>query len=441
MPGFGVDITRLLADAPEQAAAAFRTLTDRVADGTYRPLPHQVYPAPRIGDAFGALRHSRHLGKVVITFTDSLPVSVTAPLPAPRLDSDATYLVTGGLSGLGAASARHLARRGACHLALVSRRGIEAPEAAALLADLERAQVTVHVSAADITDPEAVRAVFTEAEQDGRPVRGIVHAAMHLDDAPMDDLTRERFAAVLAPKVRGAEILHGLAQDQDLDFFVVYSSVAALIGNQRQAPYAAANLYMEALMRRRRVHGRPGLALAWGGIAETGYVARTRMADTIVRSGIGLITPATALAALDRHLTRPGGQAAIGVMDWDRLTQLLPALSVPRFSAQLSHGSSRDQRAQAHDLRQRLKSAESAQVRLAPITETLVDATAHILQTTPDRVDPAANLTDLGLDSLMGAELSVALQQTFSCELSMMELMAAATVDGIAHRIDRVLRG
>jgi acyl transferase domain-containing protein/acyl carrier protein len=438
---FGVDITRLIADAPEQAAAAFRTVTDRVADGTYRPLPHQVYPAPRIGDAFSALRHSRHLGKVVITFTDSLPVSLTAPLPAPRLDCDATYLVTGGLSGLGAASARHLARRGACHLALVSRRGIEAPEAAALLADLERAHVTAHVSAADITDPEAVQAIFTEAEQCGRPVRGIVHAAMHLDDAPMDDLTRERFAAVLAPKVRGAEILHELTLDEDLDFFVVYSSVAALIGNQHQAPYAAANLYMEALMRRRRGHGRPGLALAWGGISETGYVARTQMADTIIRSGIGLITPATALAALDQHMTHPGGQAAIGVMDWDRLTHLLPALSVPRFSAQLSHGSSRAQRAQAHDLRQRLKSAESAQVRLDLITETLVDATAHILQTTPDRVDPAANLADLGLDSLMGAELSVALQQTFSCELSMMELMAAATIDGIAHRIHRVLHG
>ncbi|WP_228396505.1 type I polyketide synthase [Streptomyces sp. RB17] len=436
---FGVDITRLIADAPAQAAAAFRTLTDRVTDGTYRPLPHQSYPASRIRDAFSALRHSRHLGKVVVSFTDSLPIPVEDPRPVPHLDADATYLVTGGLSGLGATTARHLAARGARHLALVSRRGAKAPEAAGLLADLERAGVTTQVHAADITEREAVRAVITEADRHGRPVRGIVHAAMHLDDAPLTDLTAKRFAAVLAPKVRGSEVLHALTEDRDLDFFVTYSSVAALVGNQHQAPYAAANLYMEALMRSRRDRGRPGLSLAWGGISETGYVARTNMTETITRSGIGLITPAMALTALDRHLSRSEGHAAVGVMDWERLTHLLPALTVPRFSAQLGHQGSRVQRAQAHDLRQRLKAAEGDQARLELITGTLVEATAHILQTTPDRVDPSANLVDLGLDSLMGAELKVALEQTFGCELSLMELMAAATIDGIAHRIHRVM--
>ncbi|MEV1051085.1 SDR family NAD(P)-dependent oxidoreductase [Streptomyces sp. NPDC049887] len=436
---YGVDITRLIADAPDSAAAAFRTVSERVAAGVYRALPHQSYPAPRIRDAFSALRHSRHLGKVVISFTDSSPVAVDQPDPAVRLDPDATYLITGGLSGLGAATARHLADRGARHLALVSRRGCQAPEAADLVAGLEKAGTTVRVYAADVTDPEAVEAVITEADQLRRPVRGIVHAAMHLDDAPLSDLTAERFAKVMAPKVRGASVLHDLTRDRTLDFFVVHSSVAALIGNQHQAPYAAANLYLEALMRKRRDHGRPGLALAWGGISETGYVARTRMADTIARSGIGLITPATALAAFDRHLHRAHGQAAIGVMDWDRLTGLLPALSVARFTAQLAHADHRASRAQADDLRKRLKAAESDQARLDLITETLVDATAHILQTTTDRVDPTANLADLGLDSLMGAELSVSLQQTFHCELSMMELMAAATLDGIAHRIHRTL--
>ncbi|MEU3491102.1 type I polyketide synthase [Streptomyces massasporeus] len=436
---FGVDITRLIADAPDQAAAAFRTVTDRAGDGTYRPLPHQTYPAPRIDDAFGALRHSRHLGKVVVSFTDSLPVAIEEPCPPARLDPDATYLVTGGLSGLGAATARHLAAGGARHLALVTRRGPDAPEAAALASDLERTGVSVHAHAADITSPRAVEAIFSEAERRGRPVRGIVHAAMHLDDAPLTELTAERFAAVLAPKLRGAEILDDLTRDRAVDFFLVYSSIAALVGNQHQAPYAAANLYMEALMRRRRDHGRPGLALAWGGISETGYVARTGMTDTIKRSGIGLITPATALAALDRHLARSTGQAAIGVMDWDRLTHLLPALAAPRFAAQLDHAGSRAHRAHAHDLRQRLKAADSDQARLELITQAIVEATAHILQTTPDRVDPAVNLADLGLDSLMGAELKVLLQQTFSCELSLMELMAAATIDGISHRIHRLL--
>ncbi|MCI0384154.1 type I polyketide synthase [Streptomyces sp. CNQ085] len=436
---YGVDLTRLIADAPEVAAAAFRTVSERVAAGVYRVLPHQSHPAGRIEDAFSALRHSRHLGKIVISFTDSMPVVIDQPEPAVRLDPDGTYLITGGLSGLGAATARHLADRGARHLALLSRRGLRAPEAAGLVADLEKAGTTVGVYGADVTEPEAVEAVLAEADQLRRPVRGIVHAAMHLDDAPLSDLTAERFANVLTPKVRGVSVLHDLTRDRALDFFVVYSSVAALIGNQHQAPYAAANLYLEALARQRRDHGRPGLALAWGGISETGYVARTQMADTIARSGMGLISPATALAAFDRHLHRAYGQAVIGVMDWDRLPGLLPALSVARFTAQLAHTNPRASRVQADDLRKRLKSAESDQARLDLVTEIVVDATARVLQTATDRVSPTANLADLGLDSLMGAELSVSLQQTFHCELSMMELMAAATLDGIAHRIHRTL--
>ncbi|MFF1783402.1 SDR family NAD(P)-dependent oxidoreductase [Streptomyces virginiae] len=431
---FGVDITRLIADTPEQAATAFRTLTSRVQDGTYTPLPYQSYPAPRITDAITALRHSRHLGKVVITFNPSMPVAVEEPDHPPVLDAQATYLITGGLSGLGAATARHLAARGARHLALVSRRGREAPEAAALLDDLHRLGVDAQAHAVDVTDPTAMRDLLNEADRQGHPVRGVVHAAMHLDDAPLQDLDAGRFAAVLAPKTAGVEVLDRLTQERQTDFFVVYSSVAALIGNMHQAPYAAANLHLEALMRSRHEHGHPGLALAWGGISETGYVARTQLGDTIVRSGIGLITPSTALDALDRHLHRSTCQAAVGVMDWERLSHLLPAVTAPRFSAQMT-GGDRSNRARAQDVRQQLKAADSDEARLGLITRTLTEVAAHVLQTSPDRINPSANLTDLGLDSLMGAELKVLMEQTFACELPLMELMAAGTVNGLAQRL------
>jgi acyl carrier protein len=184
----------------------------------------------------------------------------------------------------------------------------------------------------------------------------------------------------------------------------------------------------------------PGLALAWGGISDTGYVARTQIADTITRSGLGLIKPETALSALDRHLHRGTIAAAIGVMDWDRLAQLLPDLNGPRFSDRLTNTTDRARRTAAEDLRKRLSAAADDQARLTVITETLIGAAAHILQTAPERINPAANLADLGLDSLMGVELKLLVQQTFGCDLALMELMAAGTVNGLAQRLHQNLR-
>ncbi|MEV5357017.1 SDR family NAD(P)-dependent oxidoreductase [Streptomyces sp. NPDC052693] len=438
---FAVDITRLIADIPDTAAAAFAEVTAGVTDGVYRPLPHQSYPVGRVGDALSALRHSRHLGKVVITFPETEPIMLTRPARGPELQPAATYLISGGLSGLGAATARHLASRGARSLALIGRRGAASPEAAPLLDELRQQGVDVTAYAADITDGTAVAAVFDQAERKGRPVRGVVHAAMHLDDAPLDELDTPRVRAVLAAKVQGAEILDERSRLGALDFFVTYSSVAALIGNMHQAPYAGANLYLESLMRARREQGLPGLALGWGGISDTGYVARTMLDDTIARSGIGLISPRTAMAALDRHLGRDGEAAvAIGVMEWERLAGILPSLTRPRFNTRLRRTAGAPAPEASADLRHRLAAADDDAERLVLITEALREMTAATLHTTPDRVNCSAGLADLGLDSLMAAELKVHLQQTFGCELGLMEFMAAGNLSGVAERIDRALR-
>jgi acyl transferase domain-containing protein/NADPH:quinone reductase-like Zn-dependent oxidoreductase/NADP-dependent 3-hydroxy acid dehydrogenase YdfG/acyl carrier protein len=437
---FGVDITRLVADEPQAAAAAFATVTDRVAKGVYRPLPHQTYPAPRVDEALRSLQRSRHLGKVVVTFEPSEPVRVEAPDEPLQLSPEATYLITGGLSGLGAATARHLVRCGARSLALVGRRGAASPEAPALLAEFTTQGVAAKAHAVDVTDVHAMRAIFENADAEGRPVRGIVHAAMHLDDAPLAELTAERYAAVYAAKAQGGAVLDTLTRERSLDFFVVYSSVAALVGNSHQAPYAAANLFLESLVRARRSEGLPGTGLAWGGIGETGYVARSAMSDTIVRSGIGLISPAAACQALSRFLSRGDETAVVGRTDWGRLAKVLPALLTPRFAKQLEDAGSLSGPGGVEDFRGRLAKTGGVEERAALIADTLTELTASVLQTTPDRIDPVANLANLGLDSLMGTQLKVAMHRTFGCDLPMMELMAAGSVQGLTRRLDRALK-
>ncbi|MCQ4041537.1 beta-ketoacyl reductase [Streptantibioticus rubrisoli] len=185
------------------------------------------------------MQHSRHIGKVVVAF-DPLdePLTVERRAAAPRLDPQGTYLVAGGLSGFGAASARWLADRGARRLALVGRRGGDSPEAPALLAELAERGVGAVVHAADVTDAGAMRRIVAEADAAGHPLRGVVHSAMHLDDAGLTDLTDERFRAVLAPKLAGGAVLDEVAGAGPLDLFLVYSSAAA-VGNVAQSPYVA----------------------------------------------------------------------------------------------------------------------------------------------------------------------------------------------------------
>ncbi|MFF9203524.1 SDR family NAD(P)-dependent oxidoreductase [Streptomyces sp. NPDC014986] len=438
---FAVDITRLAADAPRAVAAAFAEVTRRVAAGRYRPLPHQTHPAAGVEEALRTLRHSRHLGKVVITFDAAEPVPVEQPDEPLRLDPDATYLVTGGLSGLGAATARYLAHCGAGALALVGRRGEASPGASALLDELAELGARARAYAADVTDAGAIEAILAEADAAGRPVRGVVHGAMHLDDAPLHEMTAERFAAVLAAKAQGGDVLHALTRNRSLGFFVVYSSLAALVGNLHQAPYAAANLHLESLVRTRRARGLPGLALAWGGIGETGYVVRSGLTDTMRRSGLGLLPPDTACAVLGRLLSRDEVSAAVGYVDWDRMGGMLPALKAPRFADRLGRAQADSGRTASADFRERFSRADGEGEQKAVIGDTLTALTAAVLQMPPERVNRRAELAELGLDSLMGVELKAGLHRVFGCDLPVMELMAAGSVAGLTDRLHRALKG
>ncbi|MGI5336754.1 ketoreductase domain-containing protein [Streptomyces sp. CA-181903] len=295
------------------------------------------------------------------------------------------------MSGLGAALAEHLARRGARHLVLVGRRGADSPEAPALLTRLAEAGARVTAVAADVGDREAMREVFADADGAGRPVRGVLHAAMVLDDAPLAELTAERFDAVLHPKVRGAAVLSELTTDRDLDFFQVCSSVTTLGGNKLQGAYVAANAYLEALVRRRRAEGRPGTAQVLGAVAETGFVVRSGLAPTLHRMGLGSVAPARIWWAFERQLAHGPDVGVFGRMDWERVGQLFAGLNRPAFAAYL-RDTSRTGVSRAEALRSRiagLPDDEAADI----VCAELASLVAEVLQTTPNASTAPASWT------------------------------------------------
>ena len=434
---FGVDVTALL-NHEAGLVAGRRLLAEvavRVADGRYRPLPHTVFPAARVKEAFALLQHSRHIGKVVVSLDPADgPVPVRTRPEPPALDPDGSYLVTGGLSGFGAATARRLAERGARHLALVSRRGADGPEAAAVLSGLAELGVTATPYAADVTDADAMADVIGRVDATGHRLAGVVHAAMTLDDAPLTELTDERIRAVLAPKVAGAVVLDALTRDRELGLFWLYSSFSASVGNIKQSAYVGGNLFAEALARRRHGAGQPTLAVAWGALGGHGHIVREGLAPAMEALGTAPVGSREALDALETLAACGSPVAGVGRYEWSRLRTLLPTLAAPRFAALLPA----DGELGGHS-RQDLVAALaglSADEALHAVSATLAELLARILQSDVARLDPRQPLQDHGVDSLMAAELLTTLRQRLDVEIPPMELLQGGiTLTDLARHV------
>ncbi|MEU1329464.1 SDR family NAD(P)-dependent oxidoreductase [Streptomyces sp. NPDC005865] len=427
---FGVDLSPMMSGPSPLMDQHLSTLTEAVHAGDYTALPYRSYPAHRIDEAFTSLQHSRHTGKIVVTFDGEVPLR--RPADQPVLDPDATYLVSGGLGGFGAATARHLAARGARHLTLISRRGENSPEAAQLLAHLRGCGTHTAVHAADISDESALRRVLDDVDTSGRRLAGVIHAAMVLDDAPLAELNDDRLRAVLAPKMTGGLLLDTLTRERSLDFFVVYSSAAALAGNIGQAAYVAGNLVLEGLVRDRRNAGLPALAVQWGAITDSGYVHRNGRSEEMTAIGLGHLTAADALTRLDELLSHRAATAAVGFFDWDRLQQhVMPTLTAPRTASLLQGRRDSDTADQWRDTLAATSAAETVRV----IEDKLAQLLATILQTTPERIDRSRRLDLLGVDSLMAVELSSAISKSIGCDLPVVELTGAGHLTDLALRV------
>jgi NAD(P)-dependent dehydrogenase (short-subunit alcohol dehydrogenase family) len=365
--------------------------------GLLAPLPYTMFPAERVVDAFRTMQQSRHLGKIV-GGPPHPPVGTGQAQSQSgktlRLDPEASYLVTGGTRGFGLETARRLALRGARNLILLSRSGVSSPEAVSAVAELEAQGVRVLAAAVDVADAAALGSLLDEAARIMPRLRGVVHAAMVLDDGLACDLDEERMRRVLAPKVRGAWNLHRLTSG--LDFFVLFSSATTVVGNPGQANYVAANCALEALARRRRAAGLPALALAWGAIADAGYLTRHPESREALSSRLG--SPLTAKAALDvmeREVFGTRAVAAVFDPDWGSLSRFLPAMGAPRLAHMASRGGRRgaDGEAEAENLRQRLLSLPPAEA-LAELKVLLGQLVSTITRTPAEHIDPQKNLAD-----------------------------------------------
>lgn len=330
-----------------------------------------------------------------------------------RVTADATYLVVGGLGGLGLPLARWLVERGARHVVLAGRSAPTADAEAALRA-LAVSGAEVRVERMDVAQEADVARVLAAIAATPWPLRGVVHAAGVLDDGIVRQLTWDRFVRVLGPKVAGAWHLHRMTQSWPLDWFIVFSSSTALFGSPGQVNHAAANASIEALVQQRRAAGLPGLAIAWGPWAEIGAAATGDIGARARAKGLGTISPAKGWRIFGRVFDAMPTQVAVVPVTWSETPAALT--SAPFFSA-LRAAAPAAGVAFAPQAVERGFSADALaalapKARVAKLRDEVRAQAAQVLGLAgPEAVDPAQGFFALGMDSLMAMELRGRLQQ------------------------------
>ncbi|MCK6562457.1 type I polyketide synthase [bacterium] len=367
------------------------------------------------------------------------PAAAAERAASPALASPpGAILITGGTAGLGLQLAQWLVAQGNRQLVLVSRRPPAEPAAQAI-AELQQKGATVLVKQADVANADQLAEVLAEIQQKLPPLRGVIHAAGVLDDRPLLKQDWPSFAKVMAPKISGAWNLHVLTQELPLEFFVMFSSAAALLGSPGQSNYAAANAFMDSLAHHRRGLGRPALSINWGPWAEAGMAAALGEAhqNRFASLGISPIPLVEGLRLFGRLRAETRPQIAVLPLQWQTLLTSLPAGSEPPLLAPLLQEMRGRPLTAAAQPRSELleKLAKTAAKNRSQVVFAHVLAEAcRVLGIDPaEAPDPHQPLQELGLDSLMAVELRNALAAALGQVLPATLLFEYPTIASLAE--------
>ncbi|WP_158884798.1 type I polyketide synthase [Amycolatopsis anabasis] len=435
-----VDVADMGRSDPKRVSAIVREVLRHLETGDLAPLPYRTFPA---GDAAGAFRHlarAKHIGKVLLSFQDET-AAVSPPAARPRravVRPDATYLVTGGLGGIGAKIAEWLADRGARYLFLLGRSPLDASadqERVAAIEAWKRTGAEVRYEAVDVADEAAMRSVLDGIARRGwPPIRGVLHAAGVHAYHPIGELDAAKISAVLRPKVTGSLVLDRLLRGTPLDFFVLFSSASALLSSPLLGGYAAANAFLDGLAHHRRRRGEPATSVNWGAWASVGMASRAlREANRSLPAGTGDFEPATGLAILERLLGDDATQAAALVIDWPEWSRAHPRAARSPLLARLVP---RNGEAEATPVAP--PRTGNGGDRREVITRYLVDQLAAGLGMPPERIDLRRPLNRLGLDSLTAVELKNRVSRDLGVTLPVVTLLSDYT---LAELIDQAADG
>ncbi|CAM2911802.1 L-threonine 3-dehydrogenase [Methylobacterium mesophilicum] len=437
---FGVDLDQVIQHQGDDGARMFREVMALFNDGGLKPLPYQPFTAAETSDAFRLMQQSGHIGKIVISPPKAGTILKETKRPF-TVSETGVHLVTGGLGGFGLEAARWLVDKGARHLVLAGRKGATTDEAKAIVAELSGRGAKVEAKAVDITSRSAVDRLIAEIEQGGKKLAGVLHAAAVLQDGLIANIDAAALDAVIGPKVVGVQHLDAATRDRSLDYFVMFSSATTFIGNPGQGSYVAANGFMEGLARQRRRRGLPALAVAWGAIGDVGMLARNKAVMEGLAGRVG-VTPMEARRCLDLMADALESQGtspdeaviAIAAMHWGKARERLATMRSPSYADLGSDQQAEAGGVQAINIGALLKGGDVDAVRKT-VSDAIVEDIARILRLPKDDISRVRQLSEIGLDSLMGVELGASLQERFALDAPPAGLSSGMTVNELSESL------
>ncbi|HLF25326.1 MAG TPA: type I polyketide synthase [Anaerolineae bacterium] len=345
--------------------------------------------------------------------------SRAATLKPAIIRSDAAYLITGGLGGLGLKIAHRLAERGVGHIVLIGRSGLpgDSDPRLATIQSIEAAGAHVTVVAVDVTDRAAMATLIARFGRDLPPLRGIVHAAVAMTGWPIRSMPLDGLRAMLGPKVVGTRWLDELTRDVPLDFFVLFSSTTALWGSRNLGHYAAANTFLDAFAHVQRASGRRTLAINWG-IWDEMRVASEADQQSFKQFGLNPMPSDEALEIMDNLLGSDLAQIAVAAVDWGilkpayearRARPFLALIDAPQRAAESKSAKTADAKPTRPELLRQIESARAADRRAVVVAHVRAQV-AKVLGLDAARIDDQQGLFEMGMDSLMSVELKSRLE-------------------------------
>jgi len=429
-----VDFAYIIKNSPWHLTDLHARFLDTVASGAITPLPRWSVPAAQL-DALAEYFHAEESFAQAEIIFDAQPVEILHKENVPAINRQATYLITGGTSGLGLEIARWLIQQGVVSLALVSRSGSSREEARSFAQEAHLSGKDVQIFDLDITDVAAVNTLVKNITDNMLPLRSVIHCAMVLDDDLTTKMNSARMIGVMAPKVSGALNLHNATRHLPLEQFVSISSISSIIGNVGQTNYVAANAFLDGFAHYRRGAGLPATTINLGVLQEIGVVARDDdLAKILDAKGIVGLTTAEVMRGLGYIFNNHPAQIGFFRVDWSAWAQESPksALST-RFNNLVQKANAGQDLSPA--LANLLKQLEDQEHYLAGLMDILSNELASIVKIPVADIKIDRSISDLGIDSLMSVELSRGLRAKYGLEVTSVELLSGPSLSQLTENL------